>query len=203
MKANQKTFALWFFLFIMAIFMFRAWDIKHQKSIADFNYSKFLRAVELKEVVEDKIVFIQDRGEIRGEIKPEFEKKYSGTQFQIPGNISDKGFEEMQKNGITPNYEMAQSDNLFSSLIINWLPLVLIVGMFIFIMRQIQVGGGKAMSFGKSRARLVENKNKITFKEVAGVDEAKEDLQEIVQFLKDPKKFTKLGGRIPKGVLLV
>lgn len=203
MKANQKTFALWFALIVMTILMFRAWDVKHQKTISDFNYSKFLRAVELKEVAEDKIVFIQDRGEIRGEVKAEFEKKYGGTQFQIPGNITDKGFEEMKKFGITPNYEMSQSDGMLSSILINWLPLILIVGMFIFIMRQIQVGGGKAMSFGKSRARLVENKNRVTFKDVAGVDEAKEDLQEIVHFLKDPKKFTKLGGRIPKGVLLV
>lgn len=203
MKANQKTFALWFALIVLTIFMFRAWDIKHQKAIQDFNYSKLLRAAELKELVEDKVVFIQDRGEIKGEIKPEFEKKYGGTQFQTPGNITDKGFEEMQKFGITPNYESGQSDGLLSSIIINWLPLILIFGMFIFIMRQIQAGGGKAMSFGKSRARLVENKNRVTFKDVAGVDEAKDDLQEIVHFLKDPKKFTKLGGRIPKGVLLV
>ncbi len=203
MKSNQKTFALWFFLLIIAIFMFQAWDMKHQKTIKDFNYSKLLRAIELKEIVDDKIVFIQDRGEIRGEVKAEFEKKYGGSQFLIQGNIADKGFEEMQKFGITPNYESSQSDSLVSSLLINWLPLLLIVGMFIFIMRQIQVGGGKAMSFGKSRARLVENKNRITFKDVAGIDEAKEDLQEIVHFLKDPKKFTKLGGRIPKGVLLV
>ncbi|MGZ3727191.1 MAG: ATP-dependent zinc metalloprotease FtsH [Pseudobdellovibrio sp.] len=203
MKTNQKTFALWFALIVLTIFMFRAWDIKHQKSIADFNYSKFLRAAELKELVEDKVVFIKDREEIRGEVKPEFEKKYGGTQFQIPGNVTDKGFEEMQKFGITPNYESGQSEGLLSSIVINWLPLLLIFGMFIFIMRQIQVGGGKAMSFGKSRARLVENKNRVTFKDVAGVDEAKDDLQEIVHFLKDPKKFTKLGGRIPKGVLLV
>lgn len=203
MKANQKTFLLWFFILIMAVFMFRAYDMKHQKMITDFNYSKFLKAVELKEIVEDKVVFVQDRGEIRGEVKAEFEKKYNGSQFLIQGNINDKGFEELQKSGITPNYETSQSDSLVSSLLINWLPLLLIVGMFIFIMRQIQVGGGKAMSFGKSRARLVENKNRVTFKDVAGIDEAKEDLQEIVHFLKDPKKFTRLGGRIPKGVLLV
>ena len=203
MKANQKTFALWFFLLIMAIFFFRAWDVKHQKSIPDFSYSKFLRAVEMDEVIPDKIVFIQDRGEIRGEIKPEFDKKYSGSHFLISGNITDKGFEQLQKKGITPNYESAESSNMMSSFLINWLPLVLIIGMFVFIMKQVQAGGGKAMSFGKSRAKLVENKNRITFKEVAGVDEAKDDLQEIVHFLKDPKKFTKLGGRIPKGVLLV
>ena len=203
MKANQKTFALWFALIVLTVFMFRAWDIKHQKAIQDFTYSKLLRSAELKELVEDKVVFVQDRGEIRGEMKPEFEKKYGGVQFQIPGNVGDKGFEELQKFGITPNYESGQSDGLLSSLLINWLPLLLIFGMFIFIMRQIQAGGGKAMSFGKSRARLVENKNRVTFKDVAGVDEAKDDLQEIVHFLKDPKKFTKLGGRIPKGVLLV
>jgi cell division protease FtsH len=203
MKANQKTFALWFALIVLTIFMFRAWDIKHQKAIQDFSYSKLLRAAELKELVEDKVVFIQDRGEIKGEVKPEFEKKYGGIQFQTPGNITDKGFEEMQKFGITPNYESSQSDGMLSSILINWLPLILIFGMFIFIMRQVQAGGGKAMSFGKSRARLVENKNRVTFKDVAGVDEAKDDLQEIVHFLKDPKKFTKLGGRIPKGVLLV
>lgn len=204
MKAKQKTFALWFALIVLTIFIFREWDVKRQESIVDFNYSKFLRAAELKEIDTEKVVFIQDRGEIRGQIKKEFEKKYGGaTHFQIPGNISDKGFEEMQKFGITPNYETAQSEGLLSSILINWLPLILIVGMFIFIMRQIQVGGGKAMSFGKSRARLVENKNRVTFKDVAGVDEAKDDLQEIVHFLKDPKKFTKLGGRIPKGVLLV
>ena len=203
MKANQKTFALWFFLMVIAIFMFQAWDKKHQKSIADFDYPKFMRAVELKEVLDDKIVFIQDRGEIRGEMKPEFEKKYGGSQFLIQGNVGDKGLEKLEKLGVTPKYENSQSDSLISSLLINWLPLLLIVGMFIFIMRQIQAGGGKAMSFGKSRARLVENKNRITFKEVAGIDEAKEDLQEIVYFLKDPKKYTRLGGRIPKGVLLV
>src|SRR5690606_11322203 len=97
-----------------------------------------------------------------------------------------------------------ENSSFFQSVLINWLPVLLIVGMFLFLMRQIQVGGGKAMSFGKSRARLLtENKNKVMFRDVAGVEEAKEELSEIVNFLKDPKKYTKLGGRIPKGVLLV
>src|SRR5882724_5336527 len=89
-------------------------------------------------------------------------------------------------------------------LLVNWLPMLLLVGVWIFFMRQMQVGGGKAMSFGKSRAKLLtENQHRVTFSDVAGVDEAKDDLQEIIAFLKDPKKFTKLGGRIPKGCLLV
>ena len=89
-------------------------------------------------------------------------------------------------------------------LLLNWFPMLLLLGVWIFFMRQMQVGGGKAMSFGKSRAKLLtENQHRITFGDVAGVDEAKDELQEIIAFLKDPKKFTKLGGRIPKGCLLV
>ncbi|MCC6158441.1 MAG: AAA family ATPase, partial [Deltaproteobacteria bacterium] len=82
--------------------------------------------------------------------------------------------------------------------------MILIIGIFIFFMRQLQGSGGKAMSFGKSRARLVTGKqNKVTFKDVAGIDESKDELAEIIEFLRDPKRFTKIGGRIPKGVLLV
>ena len=89
-------------------------------------------------------------------------------------------------------------------LLLNWFPMLLLIGVWIFFMRQMQVGGGKAMSFGKSRAKLLtENQHKVPLADVAGVDEAKDDLQEIIAFLKDPKKFTKLGGRIPKGCLLV
>jgi len=89
-------------------------------------------------------------------------------------------------------------------LLLNWFPMLLLIGVWIFFMRQMQMGGGKAMSFGKSRAKLLtENQHRVTFSDVAGVDEAKDDLQEIIAFLKDPKKFTKLGGRIPKGCLLV
>jgi cell division protease FtsH len=203
MRSTQKTLALWFVLIIMVVFFFHAYENKHQKIIPDFNYSKLVEAVKAGEIA--SLTFRQETSEILGEVKPEFAKKYNdATKFNIVGNTQDEGYKFFVANGITPNYERADTNNFFQSFVINWLPLLLIVGLFFFIMRQIQAGGGKAMSFGKSRARmLTEHKNRVTFKEVAGVDEAKDDLQEIVSFLKDPKKYTKLGGRIPKGVLLV
>ncbi len=202
MKQTQKTLAFWIFLVLIGVFFIRAWDSRSHHFIKDFNYAKFEDAVKSKEVA--NVVFKQDHSEIVGDIKSEFEKKYSGTKFSIVGNTGDEAYKFLKENGITPNYERADEGGFFAAFLINWLPLIIMGGMFFFIFRQIQAGGGKAMSFGKSRARLLtENKNRVTFKDVAGVDEAKEDLAEIVSFLKDAKKFTRLGGRIPKGVLLV
>jgi cell division protease FtsH len=202
MKQAQKTVALWFFLVIIAVFLFQAYENRHQTVIQDFNYSKFSEAVKNNEVA--AVTFRSDSGEILGDIKPEFEKKYNGRHFQIVGNTGDEGYKFVINHGLTPNYEKGDSNSFVQNLFVSYLPFLLMIGFIFFIMRQIQAGGGKAMSFGKSKARLLtEQKNRVTFKEVAGVDEAKEELQEIVQFLKDPKKFTKLGGRIPKGVLLV
>ena len=199
---NQKVTAFWFAMVIIAIFSFTAYQTRHDSQITDFNYSKFSEAVKAHEVA--SITFRPDTSEIVGDMKPEFDKKYGAKHFQIVGNVGDEGLKFLQANGITPNYEKGEGSGLLMNLLINSLPFLLGIGFLFIIMRQIQAGGGKAMSFGKSRAKLLtETKNRITFKEVAGVDEAKDDLQEIVHFLKDPKRFTKLGGRIPKGVLLV
>jgi len=201
MRSQQKTLALWVSLIIVAFLLFQMYDKRQKANIMDFSFSKFLVAVENNEV---KSVTFRDDGEILGEVKPEFEQKYGGVHFSIAGNTGDEVFKILREKGIVPNYERSDRNNTFQALIINWLPLILIVLMFMFFARQIQVGGGKAMQFGKSRARLLtENKNRVTFKDVAGIDEVKEELQEIISFLKEPKKYTKLGGRIPKGVLLV
>ncbi len=202
MKQAQKTLALWVFLVIIAVFVFQAWEVRHEKMIQGFNYSKFSEAVKASEI--DSVTFRPETGEIMGEVKPDFAEKHGGKSFSIVGNTTDEGFKFLKDNGIVPNYDRGDSSGALSSFLINWLPALLILGMFVLLMRQMQAGGGKAMSFGKSRAKLLnESKKKVLFADVAGADEAKDELQEIVHFLKEPKKFTRLGGRIPKGVLLV
>ncbi len=107
-------------------------------------------------------------------------------------------------NEVPWTVEPKEESTFWESLIISWLPMIFLIFIFFFFMRQLQGGGGKAMNFGKSKARLLsESQTKITFKDVAGIEEAKEEVEEIIAFLKDPKKFTRLGGRIPKGVLLM
>jgi cell division protease FtsH len=110
----------------------------------------------------------------------------------------------LRERGVSITAQPEEDNPWYMTVLISWFPMLLLIGVWVFFMRQMQAGGGKALSFGKSRAKLMtDGQQKVTFEDVAGIEEAKEELQEIIEFLKNPKKFTKLGGRIPKGVLLV
>lgn len=202
MKANQKTMAFWLLMVVFVVYLIHSYEARQQKFISDFNYPKFEQSVRAGEL--EKVIIHPDTGQISGTMKSEFESKYKGTEFRIDGRTDEGLYAFLQSFQITPDYKKAKDDHGFLAQFMNWFPLILMLVIFFFIWKQFQMGSGKAMSFGKSRAKLLtENKNRITFKDVAGVDEAKEDLAEIVSFLRDHKKYTKLGGRIPKGVLLV
>ncbi|MEM7616812.1 MAG: ATP-dependent zinc metalloprotease FtsH [Pseudomonadota bacterium] len=156
------------------------------------SFSDFLNEVEngavAKVVVKEKFI----------EVTKSDGQKYISYALNYP-NLVDK----MRENGVEIISKPKEEIGLFWSVFLSWLPILLLIGVFIFSLRQMQ-GGGKAMGFGKSKARLLmEQKNKVTFDDVAGVDEAKEELSEVVDFLRDPKKYQQLGGKIPKGCLLV
>ena len=164
------------------------------------KYSVFREAVEEGKVAK---VTIGDR-EIVGEFKDGYGES-ANNKFLTHPIYGDEGLvEALRKSEVEFDSKPQASETWYMALLVNWFPMLLLIGVWIFFMRQIQVGGGKALSFGKSKARLLEEgPNQVTFDDVAGVEESKDELDAIVQFLKDPKKFTKLGGRIPKGVLLV
>ena len=195
MNANLRNFALWVIIVLLLLALFTLFQNPGQRtSSQDISFSQLLTEVDQNHV---RDVVIQGP-EIRGTFT-------NGANFQTyapndPGLVKKLYDAKVQITAKPPG------DNVpwFVSLLVSWLPFIALIGVWVFLSRQMQGGAGKAMGFGKSRAKmLTEAHGRVTFEDVAGVDEAKQDLQEIVEFLRDPGKFQRLGGRIPRGVLLV
>jgi cell division protease FtsH len=192
LSQSSKHIALWLVLALIFLVIFSVFSKQHGRE-PEIVFSDFMSAVERGEVQE---VVIQGHN-IQGKYK-------NGERFRTFAPNDPELVKSLREKNVKIAAKPEDESPWYMVLLLNWFPMLLLIGVWIFFMRQMQVGGGKAMSFGKSRAKLLtENQHRVTFSDVAGVDEAKDDLQEIIAFLKDPKKFTKLGGRIPKGCLLV
>jgi cell division protease FtsH len=195
MNANLRNFALWVIIVLLLLALFTLFQNPGQRaSSQDISFSQLLSEVDQNHV---RDVVIQGP-EIHGTFT-------NGSSFQTYAP-NDPTLVSRLYNGKVQITAKPPGDNVpwFVSLLVSWLPFIALIGVWIFLSRQMQGGAGKAMGFGKSRAKmLTEAHGRVTFEDVAGVDEAKQDLQEIVEFLRDPGKYQRLGGRIPRGVLLV
>ena len=194
MRSSYKTVGLWVILIILFVAIFWTFQ-RNAEEVQDLPFTTFLNKVKDK-----KITAVTVKTDV-----------YTGTfadsseRFKSVGPVADFALiNELRNSGVEVKKESIEQNSIWISLLSQWMPIVFLFFFIVFFMRQIQGTGGKAMTFGKSKAKLLsESHNKVTFADVAGIDECKEELEEIIAFLKDPKKFTKLGGRIPKGVLMM
>src|SRR2546428_13390686 len=193
MNQVYKNLALWMVIGLIVILLFTVFQGAQQGGQEQPNFSEFLKAVDQGRV--DSVVIRGNHVTYSLKDSAQMLRTYIVEYPELIKTLKDRGV----RIAVKP-----PDANPWYAIFLQWVPMLLFIGVWIFFMRQMQGGGAKALSFGKARARLIsEKQNKVTFQDVAGVDEAKEELREIIDFLKDPQTFQKLGGKIPKGVLLV
>jgi len=192
----MRQVIFWVVVIAGAILLYRFFQNPSANQPVQLSYSELVEKVESRQVASAVI----DREKVNGKLvsQASYTTKL-GNEF-VARDLADS----MKKSGVKVEFDPSSSSGLWANMLVMYAPFVLIIAFWIFMLRQMQSGGNKALSFGKSRAKLLSNQQKrVTFKDVAGVEEAKEELQEIIEFLKEPQKFQKLGGRIPKGVLMM
>lgn len=196
LNSTVRQVIFWVVIIGGAILLYRFFHNPSGNQPLQLSYSELVEKVEGKQVATASV----EREKVTGKLSNQ--QNYT---TEIGGEESGNTIaEKMRSNGVKVEYKNSSTSGMWMQALIFYAPFILIIALWVFMLRQMQSGGNKALSFGKSRAKLLSNQQKrVTFKDVAGVDEAKEELQEIIEFLKEPQKFQKLGGRIPKGVLMM
>jgi cell division protease FtsH len=197
-RSSYKTIGLWVILIILFVAFYEFFS-RGSEEIQEPPFTSFLQRVDAKQVSKVTISSSGSTSTYSGQYSDSKEK------FRSTGPVADTALlKDLRDKGVEVEYKKEEQNSIWLTILSQWMPVVFLFLFFIFFMRQLQGTGGKAMTFGKSKAKLLsESHNKVTFSDVAGIDECKEELEEIIAFLKDPKKFSKLGGRIPKGVLMM
>jgi cell division protease FtsH len=198
LNSVSRNLGLWLLLVIVSLVVWSVLSTQRAPNLEEVSYSDFVSSVEQGRVGE---VTIQGQG-IRGQYRAQAGEEPLHFKSYAPEDSDLVPL--LREHDVQIRARPDDDEPWYVILLVQWAPMLLLLGVWLFFFRQMQIGGGKAMSFGKSRAKLLtENQHKVTFADVSGIEEAKDELEEIIAFLKDPKKFTRLGGRIPKGVLMV
>ncbi|HPQ42344.1 MAG TPA: ATP-dependent metallopeptidase FtsH/Yme1/Tma family protein, partial [bacterium] len=195
MNNRFRTLIVWLFLILLLFAVYQMF-VAGTGNTVEVEYSRFLDLVQAGNVQSVTITGNKIEGKL-------VESQTDTVRFTTVAPKHDDMIDILREHDVKIKVK-DDGESLWEAALISWLPFLLLIGIWIFFIRQMQGGGRQAMTFGKSKAKLMsDERHKVTFKDVAGVDEAKEELEEIIEFLKDPHRFSRLGGKIPKGVLLV